>query len=364
MAGIYLAGTRERAVLDWALAGVFFGTGHLIGFTTLAPGASIPIPLVLAVINGLMSLGHGFLLLGVQHYLRHPRWISLVIVIAVTVLVVHLLWQPMSESVLLRVSLLSVVFVVVSTITARLLWAKVSRPLRIYQRAVAIILVLYAIFLIGRMAYLFYVHGMDGDGTDSLVLVSVFLASLVFYLGLSVTLGLMLFRRKEMHLQFLARHDALTGLLNRYSMEDFAKRELARARRGERDFSLITFDLDFYKMINDTYGHAAGDFVLKITSQRIRSTIREADIAFRVGGEEFLIMLPGGDAETARQVAERLREALARKPVEYQGAEIRISASFGVAVLDPERDDWEALLKRSDRALYRAKEGGRDRVEM
>lgn len=215
-----------------------------------------------------------------------------------------------------------------------------------------------------RAAYVAFGYGHAAGSGSVDIMVPAFLSSMVFYMTLNVALALLLFRRKEAHLQHMARHDALTGLLNRYSLEEYAAHEIARADRSEHQLSMVLLDLDNFKRINDMHGHAAGDQVLVEAAGRIREAIREGDIAFRVGGEEFLVLLPGADDQKAVGIAERFRRSLADRSFCYRDIDIRVSASVGVVAYDPLRDDWERMQRRVDRALYRAKDGGRNRVEL
>lgn len=364
MGGIYLAGTRDRSVMKWALAGVFFSIGQIFNCFTLAPDVATVSPALLALINSSNFLGHAMLLLGVQAHMGRTESPLPLIAAALAILVSVWFWPMMHENVVLRVSTLSVLYVGVSVTTAWLLWFGHSPDLKPYRRAVAGIILSYAVFLSLRMGVLLTPETVNGTEPRDNVLVPVLVAALVFYLFLGVALSLMLFSKKEANLQHLARHDALTGLLNRYSLEEYASRELARARRGGNQFALVSFDMDMFKSVNDNHGHAAGDQLLKEVANRVCTVIRDADVAFRMGGEEFLVMLPDSNQETASQVADRLRDALISHPILYRDYEIPVSASFGVAVLDPEMDDWERLLRRADRALYLAKERGRNRVEI
>jgi diguanylate cyclase (GGDEF)-like protein len=157
--------------------------------------------------------------------------------------------------------------------------------------------------------------------------------------------------------------DPLTGLFNRRHFDAALKRELARARRKEVPVSLVLVDIDHFKRVNDEYGHAVGDAVLRTIAQQLRLGIREGDIACRYGGEEMVLLLPECTAIDAGVRAEAIRIALGGiKPnAEGEGPE-RITASFGVAAYPVHAQDAEALFWAADKALYRAKEHGRDRV--
>ncbi len=146
--------------------------------------------------------------------------------------------------------------------------------------------------------------------------------------------------------------------------------EVERAIRQREPLAVIACDLDHFKRVNDTLGHAAGDEVLRTLAQRLRQATRRYDVVGRVGGEEFLLLLPGCDARLAVRVAERARELVASKPFSAQGVPVRATMSFGVAVLaSGERVEGvdrviETLLEAADQALYSAKRAGRNRVQL
>lgn len=364
MGGIYLAGNREPAVLRWASAGLMLSLGHLLGNLALSAPGLIDPRVTIALANASVMTGYGLVLLGIQYHLKLRPWTLTVTGSVLFVLVAGLFWPAMYQDTVFRVGLLTLFYLVLSIAAARPLWQADDEPLRPYRRAVAMVILVNVALLAARTVYIAWGDEATRGTALLAVMVPVFLSSLLFYMALNVSLALMLFRRKEVHLRFLARHDALTGLLNRYSLDEFAARELARAQRGEHELSLVVLDLDNFKQVNDQYGHAAGDEVLVEAAVRVRGAIREGDIAFRVGGEEFLVLLPGASSARARQVAERLRRSLVERPFDCRGARVTVSTSVGVVSYDPVRDDWDRMLRRADQALYRAKDGGRNRVEI
>lgn len=161
----------------------------------------------------------------------------------------------------------------------------------------------------------------------------------------------------------MATTDSLTGLRNRRAFFDHLSAELRRVRRYRQPCSLVLFDIDHFKQINDTHGHPAGDAVLRAVGALLRDQLREADTAGRIGGEEFAVLLPHTGIEQARQVAEQLRAAL--RALAHREGEVvfHSTASFGVTASDTGSETPERLMRRVDQALYRAKAGGRDRVE-
>ncbi len=161
--------------------------------------------------------------------------------------------------------------------------------------------------------------------------------------------------------RFRATHDTLTGLWNRGAILDILKRELVRAQREGTSVGVVLADLDHFKKINDTYGHLAGDAVLRESAQRIGAAVRAYDAVGRYGGEEFLIVLSGCDEATVNQ-AERIRALVGAEPVSTAEGVIPVTLSLGVAS-GGEGQEVEATLRAADAALYRAKRAGRNRVE-
>jgi two-component system cell cycle response regulator len=161
----------------------------------------------------------------------------------------------------------------------------------------------------------------------------------------------------------LALTDPLTGLNNRRYMETHLKALAEQALAAGRPLSLLFADIDNFKSINDTHGHDVGDRVLRELAARLRRNTRNIDLACRVGGEEFIIVMPDIGLERATQVGERLRACIAAEPFQpNSGTRLQVTTSVGVAALDGPHDSPDALLRRADQALYAAKRAGRNRV--
>jgi diguanylate cyclase (GGDEF)-like protein len=159
--------------------------------------------------------------------------------------------------------------------------------------------------------------------------------------------------------------DPLTGLFNRRFMEESLELEIRRATRNQRPLGMIMIDLDHFKYFNDTFGHEAGDLLLKELGALLKGNIRGEDIACRYGGEEFTLILPEGTGAVTRQRAEFFRDAIQRLDVHYRGRPLgKITASMGVAVFPDHGRTASALIEAADKALYRSKNEGRDRVTL
>jgi diguanylate cyclase (GGDEF)-like protein len=163
-------------------------------------------------------------------------------------------------------------------------------------------------------------------------------------------------------LESLSRIDALTGVMNRRVFDEALRREAARAERYGHPLSLALFDLDNFKNINDTYGHPAGDGVLRIFARRAEKAFREADAIHRYGGEEFAVLLPHATLEGAAAATRRLVKATAAAPFELGSLRIDVTVSAGIACKEGARVDPAALLAAADAAVYEAKRTGRNRA--
>jgi diguanylate cyclase (GGDEF)-like protein/PAS domain S-box-containing protein len=169
--------------------------------------------------------------------------------------------------------------------------------------------------------------------------------------------------RLHAEVQKLAITDALTGLYNRRGLFELGQREVERSRRYKRPLVAIMMDVDRFKFINDYYGHAAGDQVLQTVAKRCSDNMRRIDILGRLGGDEFTFLLPETDMFTATNVAERVRQTVAERPVMAEDTSINVSVSLGIARATSATPDLDVLISRADAAMYVAKREGRNRVE-
>ena len=178
------------------------------------------------------------------------------------------------------------------------------------------------------------------------------------------TVGFLLLctERSQLELERAARLDYLTDVYNRRAIEELGTRAIAAARRHGMSLSLLVVDLDHFKRINDELGHAAGDLALVRAVARIRESLRAEDLLGRLGGEEFIVLMPNTDGESAAAAAERIRASFSGQPLELGDRRRAVTLSIGVAVLAPADRHFSQLLQRADRAMYAAKNAGRDLV--
>ena len=359
MAGIRLAGMRNAALVYWGLAGLCFGLGYQLGHLFLSTHLGVSAPVALTVANALITSLHVLLFAGVRAFLGRPTRLVPLLGLATALMVVGNTVFDMSHELRTRVLILSGFYLSLDFASGLTLW-RARAGERHFQRMAACVFFFNGLFLSVRFVYAYATHGLTSSFVNDPFQILFFLVSLVFIYVLTLALALLMFRGKEVELRRLVHRDPLTGLFNRRSLFEHAAREQARCERYGTPLALVMLDIDEFKAVNDTYGHGAGDDVICETAARIALGLRDVDSAFRLGGEEFLILLPSTALDDAVAVAERLRAAVSDTPVAAIGR--RITASFGVTELARGREDWELAMRRADTALYRAKHEGRDRV--
>ena len=223
-------------------------------------------------------------------------------------------------------------------------------------------LLFFAVLLSVGLVYVVRIFQF-GNMNDAYVLIRFYLGNVVYIVLLvAVTLLKELYSRAThdaQNMMQLAHTDPTVGLPNRRQMQTLLRKELERAKRFDRAFSVVFFDLDQFKQINDVYGHELGDTVLRVVATLVKEHLRPSDEIGRWGGDEFLVLVPELDATSAAQMAERLRQIIRAHPIDGIGA---ASVSFGVAAY-PRFDSEDDLLRAADRALARAKTKGKNRVE-
>ena len=324
----------------------------------------LPVPEVALILlrNVVAMLCSVLLLAGVALFVgRRPPWKAALALAGLYLL--GIAWfSAVTPDLRARLVLYSVLFIVWKCWEAWLLLRHASAEVRISTRLAAGVFLLDAlVFLLRAMAPV--APDAGGDALRAgLPMYITYVGGLFTTLAQCFALMLMIVERQLAQLRRLARTDPLTGALNRAALLEDGRLQLELCQRQQRPFSGLMLDLDHFKRINDSLGHPAGDAALRHTVQVLRTNLRRYDVLLgRHGGEEFVLLLPGVALAGAAELAERLRAALADSPAHGGGQPIALSASFGVA--EARRDgDLDALLDQADRALYRAKDAGRNRV--
>lgn len=238
---------------------------------------------------------------------------------------------------------------------------------RIYRRTLATILFPVA-YLLGFFSFELSItrwdtvfFGVSANLIVACIVLSVILGHMVYNLNRGNFFQSRQHKKQRREIRKLANYDHLTGLYNRRQFDSRLKEELVRARRYDKNLSVMVIDLDHFKEVNDTHGHQAGDDVLEEIGDIVRDQTRRNDLACRYGGEEFCVALIETGIGEAEELAERLREDLARRTFRANGTEFQVTCSAGIVEYENE-EDYTTLLKKADQALYVAKEQGRNCV--
>ena len=267
--------------------------------------------------------------------------------------------EPFKTEMTMRLIANFVLILALNAISLRVLWSYKAPSFALTLLKAT--LIVNMIQLIGRsIFYLLYELDVSQLAEPLIVHQIGWFAFTMFCFGILASFVLLLTEKKQKELELKASTDPLTGLLNRNELMTCLSKELARCLRQEQPMTLVMLDVDYFKHINDTYGHAIGDSAIQHVASVLREHFRSYDLLFRIGGEEFLACLPNVDATQAKIKLEHLRQEFLNQPLRLQ-AEINITVSMGW--VSTRKDiDVSILLKSADDALYQAKKQGRNRV--
>lgn len=360
LAGLHAG--NARGVQHWAVGSLCIGLGLGFSYTQLGlPGSTW----VLVFGATLMAAGIGLQFNGIQAFKTgrcngYIPWLlaGLVFIQSIWFVVLH-------PDIHARVVANSLVFALGNAACARALFIRIEPPLRTaYWFTGASFAVVATMFL--ARAVMVFLAPPDSYSLYSqtpINPISLFIGSMA-QICMAFGLVLMLNYRLAMNLQKLASSDALTGALNRRSLEQEAARLSARCTRTGDTLAVMMIDVDHFKSINDRYGHPVGDEVLRRLAAVAQTTIRSDDYFARYGGEEFCILLPSTLEKDAWILADRLRQTYAALVMEFGGEILRSTISIGVSDSSHAGVEFTALIAAADQAMYRAKQGGRNRVVM
>jgi diguanylate cyclase (GGDEF)-like protein len=332
-----------------------------LGAELLALRGRIPDLFSITVANSILILINVFLYWGIAELvnLRTQRWFFSASVVPTAV--ISLYFSYVHPDVSFRIIAISAIAVLQYGFIVYVLSGPGPRRIHMPRRGLAVLFTVYAALNIYR-AWEAHLH--DPRSLISSAPTSTFSFITPILIAVMTALGVIWLAMAQLQneLEAQSRTDSLTGLLNRRALEQIGTAAIEYARRQSAALSLIILDLDHFKSINDEHGHDGGDAALHHAARCLRANLRDVDHVARLGGEEFVAVLPDTTHARAAEIAEGLRRCLADLTVEHLSQEIRLSASFGVATMLPTDTSWLEILRRGDRALYLAKEQGRDRV--
>lgn len=337
---------------------------YAAGLELIALRGSIPDFLSITVANCLLILINVYLYWGIAdllHLRRPQRWLLPASIIPIAAF--SLYSSSVRHDVNIRIIADSFVAVLQYALIVHLLSGSGPSRIRNPRRGLGALFTLYAVVSILR-GWEAYLRDPRSQLTSAPTSIISFLTPILIAVMTALGVIWLAMAQLQHELEAQSQTDSLTGLLNRRALEQIGAEAIEYARRQSAHLSLIILDLDRFKSINDVHGHDGGDAVLSHAARCLRENLREIDHVARLGGEEFVAVLPGTPHARAAEIAETLRHCLANLTVDHLSQQIRLSASFGVATLLPTDTNWLEILRRGDRALYLAKERGRDRVAL
>jgi diguanylate cyclase (GGDEF)-like protein len=351
-------GSKALKLWGWGLLAYSFGL-----LITIPP--VIPLGLRKVTGNALIALAPVLTVAGLMlHTARrlHRAWVALGFALTVLLLVANHL-QP-SYSVIIDMVAPAPIAIVLYIVAAVALVRFPPLDARNAARFLSGILVFCVVVWTVRLIVIWESMGATNDRDRADLTVALF-AIAQMLIAVAATLGLLWVevRNMEAALRRLANTDALTGLINRRATVARYEEEAARAARYQRAFSLVVFDIDHFKQVNDRYGHSVGDAALKHVSSLLEANRRQVDFVGRIGGEEFVVILTEEPGETATAAADRLRESVAAVPLSgHDLHDLLLTVSGGVATYPDDGKTWDEVFTAADHRLYESKENGRNRV--
>jgi len=269
----------------------------------------------------------------------------------------------------IRIIVISFLLGTIFGITALELFLKVPRDLRFFYWITGSLFTVFSIFMFVRGVFTFLNPPSGSLLAPGIAHSLIFIMAMFLGIGWAIMFIVLNAERLENELestqrqfQKMATTDFLTGIANSRLFRESGEHEIQRTRRYNGTLAVLMIDLDYFKKVNDAYGHAVGDKVLVAFTDICKKNLRDFDIFGRLGGEEFAILLPQTETNNARILAERLCSIVARTDIEAEDKILRITVSIGVSVLLSEEDSLDKMLRRADDAMYEAKRNGRNQV--
>jgi diguanylate cyclase (GGDEF)-like protein len=359
MLGLYQAMRKAPGLLAWMAGNVCC----VLGFGLLQTHVLWARVVNVLVSNLLIDLGAALAFVAVLQFLERPRAAYRLLVPAAVLGLIEIAYYMMYGANYIAITLLGCgLRALMIGGAAWQLFRHADQPLRPASTFSAIFHALWAVALLSRAGW--WITSQYGDSLADPTTAFGLLFRIILIFVITPSYFWMIMRRLDHEHVRQARQDPLTGIANRRTMWEDGERLTAATLKARRSLGLLMIDIDHFKAINDRYGHGAGDRVLIAVARTLADTIRRGDLLARIGGEEFLVLLPDSDGEETVALAERLRVAIATLDVSIVGqAPLRCTISIGCSLLERDGAGWDDIVSAADRALYRAKHLGRNRVE-
>lgn len=342
---------------DWAIGSILIAVGMIL----LSFRDMLPLFFSMILGYGIVLSGQMYLVIGTARAAgRRPPWRAGVIILGLTILV-YFRFMLVGYSVFER---LAVHATTTTIFMAYTIFACLKAPQKELRKSFYIVAGLTLVCTVGFLLRVIDAYYLSLEGffpTSALQSASIIFV-IVYYCSLGIMLTLIPSQRLQMELKQQASHDSLTQLLNRRAFTDQVERDWARTTRHGNAISGLMVDIDYFKKINDRFGHAVGDAVLVAVAKEIQKLVRQEDILARYGGEEFIVILPDTGLQEALIFAERIRDKIQSLDLPALNSKNMIAVSIGVSERVSVEQSWENLVNIADQALYQAKQQGRNKI--
>ncbi len=354
--GRALSGAYRTSIHWWVGATLL----QPVGFVLLSLRDSLTPLLTILVANAFVTMGMAAYVVALRHFFRLPSGRGPLLGMVAAAMLTSLYWGLVDPDLIKRLIAISAVLALVLGTSAAIIY----RHGRGAVRHVAGVAFASATAIMAYRAIYLAFDPSQVSTVFQLTHVQLLTYAVGSVLPVIATIGFLLLctERSQHELELAARVDYLTGCYNRRAIEELATQSMAAARRHGLPLSVLVLDIDHFKRINDELGHAIGDLALVESVARIRGTLRTEDVLGRLGGEEFIVLMPNADGSSAMNAAERIRSSFADQPLPMEGHLQTVTLSIGLATLAPMDGEFSQLLQRGDRAMYAAKNAGRNLV--
>lgn len=362
--GLFAFGTHQKRFKGFSLLATACAS-HGLGLFLLGFRDKLPDLITVVAANILILLGIVFYLEATRRFLETSKSIHpFGIVVLPPFIIAFIYYTYYSPSVNNRILSITAAIAIFSFLCAREFFQQTPKYERPPRATTAMVFVIYGLFQVFRFIWTLGEGSIQSFMTAGAVHAFAFIFVILLIIGSAFGFIWMVSKRLEIDLTEIANLDQLTNILNRRGVETLAVREISNMRRDGTDLAIALVDIDHFKKVNDQYGHHIGDLTLTRFAHIIGQRLRSHDIFGRIGGEEFIIILPQTTIDQALLITERFRELVESHIFELEEHKIQITASFGVASCNPEINTLQDLMPYADKALYKSKQRGRNKVSL
>ncbi|WP_160180879.1 GGDEF domain-containing protein [Paraglaciecola mesophila] len=353
------ANRGEKYLVDWAIAGIFFISSNILAIFSL--DFDLPTTVHPAMGNAFYLAAHAAIYSGINKCINgRSTWTLTLAVFLIPIPLHHI--PLVAESVEVRILIFYPMIFALNASALVALWRRRNDKVGKAYWPLMVVLSLFIAQLIIRAVLMFAENVRLEFIGNQFMQTSGNLAIIGFIFLLTISFAIIVFWKKEVTLREASVTDYLTKWLNRSALSSIAQKEYSLSQRTRRNFGFVMFDIDHFKHVNDQHGHATGDQVLIEISRVAKSLMRNFDHCFRLGGEEFAILVSDTNTNELYAIAERIRKTVEQTTFTTYNGPLYITVSIGFALSTDADESWESSLERADKALYHSKETGRNKT--